>query len=63
MIYRAAIPWEELSDSVPRPGRLFGFNFIAGSNNGFGRNYWIGIAPGIVEGKKPELFPKFMLER
>ena len=63
VIYRAAIPWEELSDSVPRPGRLFGFNFIAGSNNGFGRNYWIGIAPGIVEGKKPELFPKFMLER
>lgn len=63
VIYRAAIPWEELSDSAPRPGRLFGFNFIAGSNNGFGRNYWIGIAPGIVEGKKPELFPKFMLER
>lgn len=59
--YRAAIPWKELMENHPYSGKLFGFNFIAGNNNGYGRNYWIGLTPGIAEGKKPELFLKFVL--
>ena len=60
-LYRIAIPWRDLGIQ-PRPGTVFGFNFIVPDNDGSGRNFWIGLAPGIAEAKLPALFKKFVLQ-
>jgi len=58
--YRIAIPWEVLK-MKPAPGTVFGLNFIANDDDGFGRNYWMGPTPGIGESKYPYLYKKFIL--
>jgi hypothetical protein len=59
--YRAAFPWKELSPLDPKPGTVFGLNFIAVDNDGYGRDFWIGLTPGIAEAKLPAVFKKFVL--
>ncbi len=59
--YRIAIPWSALKMD-PAPGRIFGLNFTANDNDGFGTRFWMGITPGIVEGKNPYAYRKFVLE-
>ncbi len=59
--YRIAIPWQVLK-LEPRPGMIFGMNFIANDNDGHGRNYWMGLTPGIGEAKNPYAYRKFVLE-
>lgn len=61
-MYRVALPWRELAPLRPRPGSVFGFNFIVNDDDsGTGRNFWIGLTPGISEGKLPALFEKLVL--
>jgi hypothetical protein len=63
ILYRIAIPWRELAPLTPKPGTVFGLNFIIADNDGGGcREFWIGMAPGIAESKQPALYPKFVLE-
>lgn len=59
--YRIAIPWRVLK-LTPEPGMVFGMNFIANDHDGHGRNYWMGLTPGIGEGKNPYAYRKFILE-
>jgi len=61
-VYRVAVPWRELAPLKPKPGTVFGLNFIVAENEGHGgRAYWIGLTPGIAEAKLPALFEKFVL--
>ena len=60
--YRIAIPWRDLGIQS-KPGTVFGLNFIVPDNDGSGRNFWIGLAPGIAEAKLPALYKKFVLQR
>ncbi len=60
-IYHVAIPWRELAPLEPKPGTVFGFNFIVADNDGLGRNFWIGLTPGIAEAKLPAYYKKFVL--
>ena len=48
--YRMAIPWRVLN-MKPAAGTVFGLNFIANDHDGHGRNYWMGLTPGIGEAK------------
>ncbi len=60
-VYRLAIPWTELAPLKPKPGKIFGFNFIVNDDDGAGRKFWIGPAPGIGGSKRPGQFKKFVL--
>lgn len=59
--YRIAVPWKTLK-LKPFPGMIFGMNFIANDDDGHGRNYWMGLTPGIGEAKNPYAYRKFVLE-
>jgi len=59
-VYRIAVPWRDLGIQ-PRPGRVFGLNFIVPDNDGNGREFWIGLTPGIAEAKLPAFYKKFVL--
>lgn len=61
-IYKIAIPWADLN-LKPRSGMVFGLNFIVNDNDGHGRQYWLGMTPGIGEMKAPFLYRKFYLEK
>lgn len=58
-IYEAAIPWSELGIELPQPGKVMAINFIVNDNDGQGRLYWMGLTPGIAEGKRPAVYRKF----
>lgn len=61
--YHVEIPWRALRFN-PEPGRVIGINFIINDSDadGRGRAYWMGLTPGIGEGKTPGVFRKFVLE-
>ena len=59
-LYEMAFPWAELGRE-PQPGMVFSLNFIANENDGAGRKYWMGITPGIGEGKQPGHYRDFYL--
>ncbi len=59
-VYEAAIPWKSLKISPPVEGRIMALNFIVNQNDGQGRIYWMGLTPGIAEGKFPQAFRKFI---
>lgn len=61
-IYHIVIPWRDLTPLKPKPGSVFGLNFIVADNDGFGRNFWIGMTPGIAESKQPAFYKKFVLK-
>lgn len=54
-LYEMAFPWSSLGRK-PQPGMVFSLNFIANENDGAGRKYWMGITPGIGEGKRPSVY-------
>ena len=58
-IYEAAISWEALGIQTPQPGKVMAINFIVNDNDGQGRLYWMGLTPGIAEGKQPGVYRKF----
>ena len=60
--YRMAIPWRVLN-MKPAAGTVFGLNFIANDHDGHGRNYWMGLTPGIGEAKNPYVYRKFILRQ
>ncbi|MFA5204879.1 MAG: sugar-binding protein, partial [Lentisphaeria bacterium] len=60
VVYRFVLPWKELGIQ-PRPGRVFGFNFIVVDSDSVGREFWIGLTPGIAEAKLPVFYKKFVL--
>jgi hypothetical protein len=59
--YICTIPWSELAPLRPVAGRMFGFNYIINDNDGAGRRYWMGLAPGIGEMKYPYAYHRFLL--
>jgi hypothetical protein len=61
-LYEAFVPWEALGIPPPGPGRLLALNFIANENDGRGRAYWMGLTPGIGEGKSPQVYRRFVGE-
>ncbi len=62
-LYKVRIPWKLLGIQ-PEPGTIFGFNILVLDSDSKETtcNYWLGLSGGIAGGKKPELFPKFILE-
>ena len=54
-LYEMAFPWSELGRTA-KAGMVFSLNLTASDNDGAGMNYWIGLTPGIVEGKRPSLY-------
>ncbi len=60
-VYEAVIPWEALDTRPPTPGDIIAVNFIANDNDGEGRNYWMGLTPGIGEGKSPISYRQFAI--
>ncbi|MBI3922884.1 MAG: cellulase family glycosylhydrolase [Armatimonadetes bacterium] len=59
--YSIAFPWSVLRPAAPETGLTFGFNIIVNDDDGEGREGWIGITPGMGEGKSPRLFRKVVL--
>ncbi len=59
-VYDLLLPWNELGLD-PQTDPIFGFSFIVNDDDGSGRNYWLGLTPGIGEMKKPSWFEKFSL--
>lgn len=59
--YRVAIPWRVLK-LTPIKGMILALNVVAIDNDGHGQRFWMGLTPGIVEGKNPYVFTKFSLE-
>ncbi len=57
LVYEASLPYEAfgLSDQILEKGVRF--NLIVNDNDGKGRKGWIQIAPGIGQGKNPDIFP------
>jgi hypothetical protein len=62
-IYEARIPWRVLEVPPPVAGQVMGLNFMVNENDGQGRAYWLGLTPGIGEGKSPGAFRKFAIVR
>ncbi|MBT3381743.1 MAG: hypothetical protein HN742_20035 [Lentisphaerae bacterium] len=58
--YEFAFPWAGLG-RTPAAGMVFSLNPVACDNDGAGVNYWMGLSPGIVEGKRPGEYPDFYL--
>ncbi|MBT3381785.1 MAG: hypothetical protein HN742_05560 [Lentisphaerae bacterium] len=58
--YEFAFPWAELG-RIPEAGMVFSLNLVACDNDGAGMNYWMGLSPGIVEGKRPAEYRDFYL--
>ncbi|MGQ9729882.1 MAG: sugar-binding protein [Candidatus Zipacnadales bacterium] len=59
--YEASVPWEVIEVPAPAAGDVRAINFIANENDGPGRAYWMGLTPGIGEGKAPQSYRKFVL--
>ena len=59
-VYEIALPWSKLGRE-PSVGMIFSLNLVAIDNDGAGANYWMGLTPGIVEGKRPGLYRNFYL--
>ena len=57
LIYEATLPCDAFgfSDAILEKGLRF--NLIVNDNDGKGRKGWIQIAPGIGQGKNPDIFP------
>ncbi|MEK6797032.1 MAG: sugar-binding protein [Spirochaetota bacterium] len=62
-IYEALIPWKELRHEPPKAGKMMPFNFIVNENDGMGRSSWMGLTPGIGEGKAPINFRSFLFSK
>jgi hypothetical protein len=58
--YEAFLPWSALDVPVPARGQVLAINFIANDNDGNGRNYWMGLTPGIGESKLPAAYREFV---
>jgi len=59
-MYEALFPWEGIGATPPVPGQVLAVNFIANDNDGRGRAYWMGLTPGIGEGKTPSAYREFV---
>jgi hypothetical protein len=57
--YEAILPWEALELPVPTDGKMLAISYIANDNDGLGRGYWMGLTPGIGEGKSPLSYRRF----
>lgn len=58
--YLVTVPWDCLG-MAPRPGIALGLNLILNDDDGNGRSYWMGLSPGIGEGKRPWVFRDLVL--
>jgi len=59
--YEVLIPWDRLGIEPPVQGQVMSINFMANENDGNGRAYWMGLTPGIGEGKSPRSYRQFAL--
>lgn len=59
--YEAFLPWSALDIPAPTRGQVVAINFIANDNDGNGRNYWMGLTPGIGESKCPSAYREFVV--
>lgn len=59
-LYQVLLPWSLLGRQ-PKSGDVFAVNVIANDNDGHGREYWMGMTPGIGEGKRPSVYREFFL--
>ena len=62
-LYHIEIPWKTLR-ITPVSGKVIALNFIVNDADadGRGRACWMGLTPGIGEGKTPGVYRKFILE-
>ncbi len=65
--YRCSIPWSLFGVTKPE-GTVFGINFTINDCDlpdevPATRQYWMGLTPGIGEGKDPRLFRKFIMRK
>ncbi len=60
--YEVLIPWCLLDAAGVKHGRVFRMNLIANDNDGRRRKCWIGLTPGIGEGKHPSFFQQWVIE-
>jgi len=61
-VYEMLVPWRRLDPSGVVAGRVFRMNVIANDSDGRGRKCWIGLTPGIAEGKRPAVFRQWVLQ-
>jgi hypothetical protein len=61
VMYESLIPWSALNCSTPQAGHIIGLNFVVNDDDGKGRSYWMGLTPGIADGKMPGMYDRFIL--
>jgi hypothetical protein len=59
-IYEVLLPWQAITTAAPTQGQVLAIDFIVNDNDGRGRAYWMGLTPGIGEGKTPSAYRKFV---
>ena len=59
-VYEAFVPWSAIGVAPPKPGQVMAINFIVNDNDGHGRAFWMGLTPGIGEGKNVGAFRRFV---
>lgn len=61
VIYETLIPWSTFNMTTPQSGHILGLNFVVNDDDGKGRNYWMGLTPGIADAKAPAVYQRFVL--
>lgn len=61
--YRIAIPWKIIGIKPESGKTVFGMNFVINDDDGFDRQYWMGLTPGLATLRKnPYPFKKVILK-
>lgn len=63
IIYELALPFSEIAPLKPREGKIFGCNFAVLDHDNTGGSYGMSFSPGVLGGKSPAMFKKFIFTK
>lgn len=60
-LYKAFIPWKNLKLSPPAYGKVIALNFaVIEDDRGWGRSHWMEFSPGLISGRSPMNYKRFI---
>ncbi|MBN8709423.1 MAG: hypothetical protein BGO12_06805 [Verrucomicrobia bacterium 61-8] len=61
--YELLVPWSALGLKEAPSAAVFRMNIVANDSDGMQRKCWVGLSPGIGEGKRPSAFRQWMINQ